>query len=118
MHAADASGGSVRDCPVATERRRDRTVRRTGSAVTVREVDAPWRPTPVQVDWATGQLPTPYGPLRVGWENTGRAFRLTVQVPGRTRGSVTFPGDARRQGSAPTGRHRGTGVGRRSVACR
>ena len=55
------------------------------------------RPQPGDVDWATGQLPTPHGPLRVEWENTDRAFRLTVHVPAHTRGSVSFPGDAHRQ---------------------
>jgi hypothetical protein len=56
------------------------------------------RPQPGGVDWATGQLPTPHGPLGVEWENSTRVFRLTVGVPKYTRGSVTLPGDARRQG--------------------
>ncbi|MFD8811406.1 discoidin domain-containing protein [Streptomyces sp. NPDC059627] len=55
------------------------------------------RPQPADVDWATGQLPTPHGPLGVEWENGARSFRLTVHVPGHTRGSVAFPGDPRGQ---------------------
>ncbi|MEU7306187.1 alpha-L-rhamnosidase C-terminal domain-containing protein [Streptomyces sp. NPDC007206] len=54
-------------------------------------------PQPGGVDWATGQLPTPYGPLRVEWENSSHVFRITVHVPGHTQGSVALPGDARAQ---------------------
>ncbi|WP_328685838.1 alpha-L-rhamnosidase-related protein [Streptomyces sp. NBC_00343] len=53
------------------------------------------RPQPGDVDWATGQLPTPHGPLGVEWENGARVFRLTVRVPRHTQGSVVLPGDAR-----------------------
>ncbi|MER6208685.1 alpha-L-rhamnosidase C-terminal domain-containing protein [Streptomyces sp. NPDC001642] len=53
------------------------------------------RPQPAGVDWATGQLPTPHGPLGVEWENSARVFRLTVKVPRNTEGSVVLPGDAR-----------------------
>jgi len=55
------------------------------------------RPQPGGVDWATGQLPTPQGPLGIEWENSAHVFRITVHVPGHTQGSVTFPGHARRQ---------------------
>ncbi|MEU9446222.1 alpha-L-rhamnosidase C-terminal domain-containing protein [Streptomyces sp. NPDC048304] len=55
------------------------------------------RPQPGGVDWATGQLPTPHGPLRVEWENSSHLFRITVHVPGHTQGSVALPGDARGQ---------------------
>ncbi|GAA3807098.1 alpha-L-rhamnosidase C-terminal domain-containing protein [Streptomyces coacervatus] len=55
------------------------------------------RPQPGDVDWAMGQLPTPRGPLHVEWENADHAFRLAVQVPEHTRGSVSFPGEANQQ---------------------
>lgn len=49
------------------------------------------RPHPGDVAWAAGRLPTPYGPLTVEWENTGRAFTLTVHVPAGTGGLVVLP---------------------------
>jgi len=55
------------------------------------------RPQPADVDWATGQLPTPHGPLGVEWANSASSFRLTVHGPGRTQGAVAFPGDPRGQ---------------------
>ncbi|MGW1563572.1 alpha-L-rhamnosidase-related protein [Streptomyces sp. NPDC002144] len=54
------------------------------------------RPEPGDVTWAQGQLPTPHGPLRVAWENSGRVFRLEVEVPRGTRGTVALPGDSGR----------------------
>jgi hypothetical protein len=54
------------------------------------------RPEPGDVAWAQGQLPTPHGALRVAWENTGRVFRLEVEVPRGTRGTVALPGDSGR----------------------
>ncbi|MET7683868.1 alpha-L-rhamnosidase C-terminal domain-containing protein [Streptomyces sp. NPDC005423] len=71
-------------------------------------------PQPGDVDWATGQLPTPNGPLTVEWENDARQFRLTVQVPAHTRGSVAFPGDA--QGQHVRAGRRTLWDGRRAVA--
>ncbi|MER5472009.1 alpha-L-rhamnosidase C-terminal domain-containing protein [Streptomyces sp. NPDC002685] len=51
------------------------------------------RPHPGGIAWAQGQLPTPQGPLEVRWENTEKAFELTVRVPAGTRGAVVFPMD-------------------------
>ncbi|MBO4255716.1 alpha-L-rhamnosidase-related protein [Streptomyces griseorubiginosus] len=53
-------------------------------------------PQPGDVSWAQGQLPTPHGPLRVAWENSGSVFRLEVEVPRGTRGTVALPGDSGR----------------------
>ncbi|MHC3473135.1 alpha-L-rhamnosidase-related protein [Streptomyces sp. 7R007] len=52
------------------------------------------RPRPGTVAWARGQLPTPHGPLRVGWSNAAERFDLTVQAPKGTRGTVVVPGAA------------------------
>jgi hypothetical protein len=51
------------------------------------------RPHPGSVTWARGQLPTPHGPLRVGWTaGTGRhTFTLTVDAPPGTSGTVSVP---------------------------
>ncbi|WP_030984945.1 alpha-L-rhamnosidase C-terminal domain-containing protein [Streptomyces sp. NRRL WC-3744] len=51
------------------------------------------RPHPGGIAWAAGRLPTPYGPLTVEWENTERAFTLTVHAPEGTGGRVALPTD-------------------------
>jgi hypothetical protein len=48
-------------------------------------------PHPGGVAWARGQLPTPHGPLRVGWTNGKRHFALTIDAPRGTSGLVTVP---------------------------
>ncbi|MGW3815927.1 alpha-L-rhamnosidase-related protein [Streptomyces sp. NPDC005046] len=52
------------------------------------------RPHPGGIAWAQGQLPTPQGALVVQWENSAKAFELTVRVPAGTRGAVVFPMDS------------------------
>jgi hypothetical protein len=54
------------------------------------------RPNPGDLTWAQGQLPTPYGALRVAWHNSGRTFHLDVDVPRGTRATVALPGDGHR----------------------
>jgi hypothetical protein len=49
------------------------------------------RPNPGSVAWARGQLPTPYGPLRVSWRNSANVFTLTVDAPPGTSGVITLP---------------------------
>jgi hypothetical protein len=49
------------------------------------------QPHPGTVSWARGQLPTPHGPLRVGWVAGPRAFTLTVDAPPGTSGVVSVP---------------------------
>ncbi|MCI3273628.1 alpha-L-rhamnosidase-related protein [Streptomyces cylindrosporus] len=63
------------------------------------------RPHPGDVAWAQGQLPTPHGPLRVAWENSGGTFHLTVVVPHGTRATIAVPG----------GRHLTVRAGNRQV---
>jgi hypothetical protein len=54
---------------------------------------ATWRvaPHPGDVTWARGVLPTPHGPLQVGWTATPHQFRLTIDAPRGTSGTVTLP---------------------------
>lgn len=50
------------------------------------------RPHPGSVTWARGQVPTPQGPLSVGWRQEGDGrFALTVTAPPGTRGEVAVP---------------------------
>jgi len=49
-------------------------------------------PHPGDVAWAKGQLPTPHGPLQVAWTSGEHTFRLTVDAPRGTSGTVTLPG--------------------------
>jgi alpha-L-rhamnosidase len=50
-------------------------------------------PQPGDLRFAQGQAPTRYGAIASRWTRTdrGRAFRLTVQAPGRTSGVVEVP---------------------------
>lgn len=48
-------------------------------------------PHPGKVRWARGQLPTPHGPLRVGWQSSARRFALAVTAPHGTAGRVSVP---------------------------
>ena len=56
---------------------------------------ATWRvaPHPGDVTWARGVLPTPHGPLRVSWTSTPSQFRISVDAPHGTSGTVTPPVD-------------------------
>ncbi len=38
-------------------------------------------PQPVDLDWAEGTVPTPYGPIQVRWEQSTDTFQLTLDVP-------------------------------------
>lgn len=51
------------------------------------------QPHPGTVSWARGQLPTPHGPLDVGWQVAGAAqrFALTYTAPAGTSGVVSVP---------------------------
>jgi Bacterial alpha-L-rhamnosidase C-terminal domain len=41
--------------------------------------------------WATGTVPTPYGPIAVAWQKTSKGFRLEINVPAGTSGTVGVP---------------------------
>lgn len=52
---------------------------------------------PPQLDWITGQLETPNGPLMVSWKRQGDGIALTVEVPVRTH--VIYNGQMLHTGS-------------------
>jgi alpha-L-rhamnosidase len=41
--------------------------------------------------WAEGTVPTPFGPIAVGWQMTSQGLRLKVSVPQSTSGTVGLP---------------------------
>jgi hypothetical protein len=52
------------------------------------------RPRPGSVKWASGQVPTPHGPLTADWQHPSPAtFTLTVRAPHGTRGTIAVPTD-------------------------
>jgi alpha-L-rhamnosidase len=51
-------------------------------------------PQPGDLTWANGSVPTPYGPIEVGWEKEGNGLELKVFVPSGTSGTVGLPGSA------------------------
>jgi alpha-L-rhamnosidase len=63
----------------------------------VAPVDAGYRrwvvaPQPGDLRWARGQVPTPYGPIRVSWvKRAGGALHVHVDAPAGTAGSVRLP---------------------------
>jgi len=48
-------------------------------------------PHPVDLDWASGRVPTPHGEIAVTWTVKGNRFELTVEVPPGTQATVTLP---------------------------
>jgi alpha-L-rhamnosidase len=48
-------------------------------------------PQPGDLSWATGTVPTPYGPIAVGWRKNGNSFEVTISVPRGTSGTVGIP---------------------------
>jgi len=51
-------------------------------------------PQPGDLSWATGTVPTPFGPIAVGWEKDAQGFNLELLVPAGTSGTVGVPVDA------------------------
>jgi hypothetical protein len=50
------------------------------------------QPHPASVTWAEGQLPTPHGPLSVGWQQSADGeFSLCVIAPRGTSGDIAVP---------------------------
>ena len=52
-------------------------------------------PQPGSVSWASGQVPTPHGPLTIHWERgnagDGPVFTLDLKVPRHTTGRISLP---------------------------
>jgi glycogen debranching enzyme len=40
-------------------------------------------PTPADLQWAQGQVPTPRGLIKIAWQRNGKALRIDLQVPDR-----------------------------------
>jgi alpha-L-rhamnosidase len=59
---------------------------------------ASWRvdPQPGDLAWAEGAVPTPQGEITVKWASGAGGFRISIQAPARTTGTVVLPtGDSR-----------------------
>jgi hypothetical protein len=62
-------------------------------------------PSPGDVAWASGQVPTPHGPLSASWTHPAKGvLTLALDAPHGTRGSVSVPHDGRRVEVAVNGR--------------
>jgi len=48
------------------------------------------------VAWAKGVVPTPKGPITVGWEDGDGGYRMSVKAPEGTTGEVSVPVDDKR----------------------
>ncbi|PVH79245.1 glycoside hydrolase family 78 protein [Cadophora sp. DSE1049] len=51
------------------------------------------KPIPGDVKWAKGRVPTPKGPINVGWTRDSTGFFLSVTGPVGTKGVVSIPVD-------------------------
>ena len=49
------------------------------------------KPFPGDVKWAKGRVPTPKGPINVGWTRDATGFFLSVTGPLGTKGVVSIP---------------------------
>jgi alpha-L-rhamnosidase len=50
------------------------------------------RPLPFGLGWASGSVPSPYGPFHVAWTNSASTFSIQVTVPKRTLADLVLPG--------------------------
>jgi len=73
-------------------------------------------PPPAGLEYASGRVPTPRGPVSVAWRRParpGEAFTLDVAVPANSTATVELPAPARdwlREGGAPVDRAAGVRV--------
>ncbi|MEP7184376.1 MAG: alpha-L-rhamnosidase C-terminal domain-containing protein [Rhodanobacter sp.] len=51
------------------------------------------KPHPGSVAWARGALPTPHGPLQLGWIQHAGGMQMTLTVPSGTSGTIALPSD-------------------------
>lgn len=51
------------------------------------------KPHPGSIAWARGQLPTPYGPLKLSWRQHAGSMSMKVTVPVGTSGTIALPAD-------------------------
>jgi len=48
-------------------------------------------PQPGGLEWASGAVPTPHGPVEVRWQRSERRFELTATLPGDCSGRFALP---------------------------
>lgn len=48
-------------------------------------------PQPVDLTWAAGVVPTPHGPIEVGWEDDAASFHLSCTVPSGSAVHIVLP---------------------------
>ena len=74
------------------------------------------RPRPGGLEWASGSVPTPHGPVQVSWKISGGQFTLHATIPSQAESAVIeVPGmqtKAAAQGDAPAPQALGTQNGR------
>ncbi|CAE6464111.1 unnamed protein product [Rhizoctonia solani] len=51
-------------------------------------------PRTVKLTFANGRVPTPWGTITAGWEDTGLRFDMHISAPAGTNGTVLIPGAA------------------------
>ncbi|KAJ1304265.1 hypothetical protein OPQ81_005425 [Rhizoctonia solani] len=53
-------------------------------------------PRTVNLTFANGRVPTPWGTILAGWEDTGSMFKMRITAPSGTNGTIVIPGGANR----------------------
>ncbi len=48
-------------------------------------------PRPADLQWASGDVPTPHGPVRVSWSREPEQFRLQIQIPEGCTARASLP---------------------------
>lgn len=49
------------------------------------------KPHPGAIAWVRGQIPTPHGPLKLGWHQHAGSMSMEVTVPAGTSGTIALP---------------------------
>jgi hypothetical protein len=65
-----------------------------------------WRvdPEPGSLSWAEGAVPTSHGDITVKWASGPGGFRISIQAPGHTTGTVVLPKGVSRYSVTVNGR--------------
>jgi alpha-L-rhamnosidase len=67
---------------------------------------ATWRiaPQPGNLSWVEGAVPTPHGDITVKWASSKAGFKIAIQTPDRTRGTIALPAGLTRYSLTVNGR--------------
>ncbi|KAG2173861.1 hypothetical protein INT43_005281 [Umbelopsis isabellina] len=49
------------------------------------------KPYPGNLDWASGQVATPHGPISASWTRSSKSFELDITAPAGTKGLIAVP---------------------------